>query len=408
MGYSSLVVQSISWLGFFRVITRVISFLRVIVLARILVPSQFGAYSVAHLLLLCIDIITETGVNVFLIQEKEKIDKYIDSAWVVSLVRGFIIGIVLFFSAPFIARFFNSTESIYLIQLMSFVPIIKGFINPSIVKFQKELEFNKEFWLRTAIFAVDSSVAVILTYVNQNASGIVWGLIAGGLTEVVLSWIFIRPTPRFVLHTNYIGQLFHRGKWVTMSGIFTYLFQNGDNIVVGRILGTSSLGLYQMAYSLSILPISEVTDVFSKVAFPLYAKIADDKKRLKNAFLKIFFVSVALALPISCLLFLFPQQIITMLLGEKWVQAADVLKVLALFGIIRSISISPFPLFLALGKQQYVTTATFVSIVVFGISIMPLVYLYGMVGAAYAVIMGSSLSLPIVGYYTAKVLSNRE
>lgn len=403
MGYKSIALHSISWLGTFRIVTRIVSFARVVVLARILLPMQFGAYGIAHLVLTCVEILTETGVNVVLIQQKEKIDRFIDSAWVVSIIRGFLIGGTLYFLSPFISAFFNSPESLPLIRLMSVVPLIKGFINPAIVGFQKELQFQKEFWLRTAIFVVDSFTAISVSFITKDPSGIVFGLIAGGITEVFLSFLFIRPLPKIRLDYGYIQKILHRGKWVTASGIFTYVFQNGDNIAVGKLLGTSSLGLYQMAYSLSILPVSEITDVFSKVVFPIYSKISDDKKRLQQAFYKIFLLTMAIAIPISMLLFFFPERIILFFLGEKWLGAAGALRLLSVFGLIRSVSISVFPLFLSLGKQEYITVITLVSIIGLGIAIIPFISQFGLVGAAYAVLLGSLLSLPFTLYYTRNI-----
>lgn len=407
MDYKSTVIRGVSWLSIFRVASRAIAFVRVIILARILIPAQFGVFGVAQLILTCIDILMETGVNVFLIQEKDKIDKYVNSAWVVSLLRGFIISATLYLGAPFIASFFNSPEAESVIHLAALVPFIKGFINPSIVRFQKDLQFQKEFWLRTVIFVIDSAVAVVFSFWLKSASGIVYGLIAGAITEVFLSWIFIKPTPIFSLDSGYFSKLFHRGKWVTASGILTYIFQNGDNIVTGKLLGITQLGFYQMAYSFSILPISEITDVFSKVAFPLYVKLSGDHEKLKSAFTKIVLVTVLLAIPVSLVLYLFSRELVVLLLGDKWLPVANVLSVLALFGLIRSIAISPFPLFLAVKKQHYVTITSLVSTAVLALSIFPLATRFGLVGVAYSVILASIASLPFSWYFTFKILGSK-
>lgn len=404
MGYTQNTIKGISWVGALRAATRGVSFLRSVILARLLIPSQFGAFGVATLVLSLLEVLAETGVNVILVQQKDTIDDHINSAWVISIFRGLIIGTIIYILAEPIGNFFHSGESILLLQLIAIVPVLRGFINPSVVKFQKELLFHKEFYYRFSIFTIDAGTAILVTFLTKSPVGIVTGLIAGVVFEIVLSFMVIKPTPRFVFEKFYLKKIISHGKWVTASGIFNYLFYNFDNIVVGRILGTGPLGLYQMAYSFSFLPISEVTDVFSKVTFPVYAKIREDKKRLKTAFLKTTGAITLLTLPIGMVLFFFPKETINIVLGPKWVGAAGALQVLAIFGVVRAISGSASALFLALGKQKYLATFTFVNIVTLAIIIVPFVMKFGIVGAGASALIGTLVSIPLIIYFVLKVL----
>ena len=113
-------------------------------MARILLPEQFGAYAVALLALGLLEVITETGVNIVLIQE-QNVDDYVSSAWIVSIVRGVGIMLILLIGSPFIAGFFHSSQSLPLLYIIAIVPLLRGFINPAIVKFQKDLLFGRDF-----------------------------------------------------------------------------------------------------------------------------------------------------------------------------------------------------------------------------------------------------------------------
>ena len=161
MGYSSAAFKGVSWMGFLRISTRLITFVRLAILARILIPAQFGVFGVATLVLSFLEVLTETGINVFLIQKRDEADKYINSAWIVSILRGCLIFLILAITAPFIANFFNSPESQKIILLIAFVPLIRGFINPSIINIQKEIQFQKEFYLRSILFFTDSLSSVL-------------------------------------------------------------------------------------------------------------------------------------------------------------------------------------------------------------------------------------------------------
>lgn len=404
MGYFKDTIKGISWAGSLRLSTRLIAFFRIAILARILTPAQFGVFGIAAFALAFVEIVTETGINVFLIQEKKKIDDYIHTAWIVSIVRGIIISLAIALSAPFIASFFNSPESYFLLVLIGAVPFIRGFINPSIIKFQKELEFQKEFWFRLLIFFVDAATAIILVFLIREPIGLVWGLIAGAVLEVILSFLFVKPTPRFIFERERIKRVVGRGKWVTFAGIFDYLFRNLDDMSVGKLLNTSSLGLYQMAYKLSELPITEISVVISKVTFPVFTKISGDAKRLRKAFLKTIIAISGLIIPIGFLLVFFPAEIIQVVLGSQWLEAAVVLQVLAIFGIFRALSGSISILFLAVQKQEIVSLVTFVNMVGLVITVIPLVLMFGMIGAGISAIIGSLLGLFVSLYFAFRIL----
>jgi O-antigen/teichoic acid export membrane protein len=407
MGYSGRVVKGVSWMTAFRILTRILSFLKIAVLARVLMPVQFGIFGIATLVLAFLEMLTETGINIILIQSKREIEEYVSSAWVVSIIRGTFISLCIAISSPLIASFFNTPGATRILVLISIVPFIRGFINPSEVRLQKDLKFRYEFWFRTSIFAFDALVAVTLVVLTHSVFSLVWGLIAGASLELVISFTLMRPLPRLNIRKDYFNEIFHKGKWITAYGIFNYIAQNGDNLTVGKVMGASPLGIYAMAYNISTLPISEITDVVSKVVFPVYAKIAGDVQRLKSAFLKSTLIIVVLTVGIGTVLFFFPNQVIHIVLGDKWLSAVPVLKVLAIYGVLRAISGSASSLFLGVEKQRYVTNMTFMRFAGLALTIYPLVRIFGLVGAAYSALISVIVEIPIITYYVLKVFKNR-
>ena len=133
------IVKGISWIGALRASTRVIAFVRIGVLARILTPLEFGLYGIATLFLEFLETITETGINVFLVQEEGELEEYLDTAWIVSILRGTFIALLIFGLSSSVALFFNSPGARTIVAYISLVPLIRGFINPAEVKFRKNL-----------------------------------------------------------------------------------------------------------------------------------------------------------------------------------------------------------------------------------------------------------------------------
>ena len=304
MGYKSNALKGVSWITLLRGLTRIVTILRLSVLGRLLTPAEFGFFGIASLLLSLLEILTETGINVFLVQEKKDLKEYINSAWIVSLLRGIILTIVIILTAPIITSFFYSPEALNIIFLISIVPFIRWFIIPEIITDQKDLSFDKEFRLRFVLFLVDVGVSITVGFITRSAESFVWGLIASALIEVILSYVLFPLRPKLKGELEQIKLILRRGFWVTVTGIFSYFADNGDNITVGKLLGSGSLGIYQIAYKFSTLPISEITNVVNQVIFPVYTKFHNDRERLIKAFIKVTFASSLVGIVLGSGIFL--------------------------------------------------------------------------------------------------------
>lgn len=402
MGYAKVAIKGFSWLTLFRVITRAISFGKTIVLARFINPSQFGVFGIVMLVLSFVEVITETGVNVFLIQEKHNVDKYINSAWVVSILRGTIIAAVMIISSPFVADFFNSPEAQQLIVIASIIPFLRGFINPSVVKFQKELKFLQEAYYRVSLLVVEIVATIILLFIYPQTISLILGIIVGVVCELILSFIIVNPRPRLEFNKEYLKLIINNGKWITGTVILNYGYERGDNILVGRMLSSYSLGIYDMAYRIAMVPLTEIGDMMTRVVFPVYVLISDSYERFKRAFFRTLIVTCLLVIPIGAVFFFFTEAIVLLVLGEKWIEVVPVLQVLSLLGVIKAIMNCALSMLLSVKMQKQITLITLIGVTGMFSTIVPLIMKYGILGAAYAATFGYLITTPFVIYFCAR------
>lgn len=404
MGYKQTVITGFSWSAATRWLNRAITLAKVAVLARLLTPGDLGTFAVCTLALALLELVTETWINVFLITKQETISPYIDTAWVISIVRGVIISLLILVAARPLALFFNNSQVTPLLVITSLVPALRGFINPGIVLLQKDFLFAREFWLKTALFMTETIASITLVLIYRSPLALVWAMVAASSLEVFLSFIFFSPQPKFRFDLDVSRQIVHRGKWITVAGILNYLYQHGDDIMVGRILGQTPLGYYDYAYKISSLPLTEVGDILAKVTFPVYVRMVDTKKRLASAFILASTAASSVAAVLGLILFIFATPLVTYVLGENWLPTIPVLKVLVLYGVAKTIVGTSFPLFLALKKEHYITLVTASCFVVLAIFIVPFINLWGLVGAGLAATIGSLVSLPVAGLLVLRLL----
>jgi O-antigen/teichoic acid export membrane protein len=382
---------------------RGLAIIKVAVLARFLAPAQFGSYGIALLVLGFLEVLTETGINVFLIQKKDDVKPFLNSAWVVSIIRGILITLIIIVTAPLVTYFFKAPQVINLLYIVAGVAFVRGFINPMEVVYQKNLQFKQEFWYKGFLYFVDTGLAITLGILTRSESAMLISMLAAAGVEVLLSFILFKERPKFIAEKDKVLEVIHNGKWITGAGVFGYIFQNIDNLTVGKVLGTTSLGYYQQAYSISTLPVSEVGNIFNKVTFPVYVAIGGDKERLKKAFFKTLGVISLLVIPFSVILFFFARPIILIFLGQNWLIIEPVLKILAIFGAFKSILNFSYSLFLSLKLQKYVMYSEMMGIVGMAIAIYPMTLKFGIVGAGLSTIIAFVFSLPVVIYGLRKI-----
>src|SRR3990172_10700322 len=261
------VVVSGFWMFTLRMLQNAFGFIRLIVLARVLLPNDFGLMGIALLTISTLETFSQTGFQHALIQKKGNIESYLNSAWTVSILRGFIIFGVLYLIAPYAATFFNASEAKSVIQVIGISVLIKAFNNLGVIYFKKDLEFNKQFIYEMGGTLADFIVSVSTALILMNAWALVFGLLAGEFSRCCLSYLLHPRRPRLNFDLGKLKELWGFGKWISGSNIFTFLVTQGDDIFVGKVLGATALGFYQMAYRISNLPATDVTHVISQITF---------------------------------------------------------------------------------------------------------------------------------------------
>ena len=306
------------WVFALRITKQIFYIIRLIILARILAPADFGLLGIAMLTMMTLETFSQTGFQAALIQKKEDINAYLNSAWTVGILRGFILFIILYFIAPYVAAFFNSPQAKPIIQVIGFAILINAFTNIGVVYFQKELEFKKQFIYQFSGTLADFVIAVSAALLLRSVWALVFGLLAGNAARLVVSY-FIHPyKPHISFDIVKLKELFGFGKWVLGSSILIFLITQGDDIFVGKLLGTTMLGFYQLAYKISNTPATEITHVISGVTFPAYSKLQDDIPRLREAYLKVLQLTAFLSFPLAGLIFVLAPDFTKIFLGEKW------------------------------------------------------------------------------------------
>jgi O-antigen/teichoic acid export membrane protein len=272
-----------------------------------------------------------------LIQKQENIEDYLDTAWTVSVLRGLVLFVAVFLATPHIAGFFNVLAATSIIRVIGISVLLKGMTNIGVVYFQRELEFDKQFIFQMSGTAADLIVAAMAVFFLRSVWALVFGLLARNLVGFVVSYLIHSYRPRVRIEVGKVKELYGFGKWVLGSSILLFLLNQGDDVLLGKVVGVKALGLYQMAYHISNLPATEITHVISKVSFPTFSKLQDHLSKLRLAYLQTLRVTTFVSFPLAGGIFLLAPHFTSIFLGDKWMPMVPAMQTLALWGLIRSI-----------------------------------------------------------------------
>lgn len=404
-GVSERAVKSGIWASMANFIGRGLQLVKLIVLANILTPVQFGLVAYALLTLAAMRRLSNLGIKEALIQKEEDgVNEYLDTAWTLTVVRGTVLSIIGFLGAPYIATFFGAgPTTTQVIRAMSLIPFLTGIQNPGIVYFQKNLDYDKQFVYQVGKAVVAVSVTIGLAYLWESVWALVVGDIAGVLTATALSYVLHDYKPWPSIDREQTRDLVGYGKWITASGIVVFLTTEGDDMFVGWLLGNAAIGIYQYSYKVSNAPATEVTKVLSSVIFPTYSKLQNDASNLRRAFFKTVQLATFVSIPLAVGIVAVAPVFVDAFLGAEWQPAVQIMQLLALWGMLRSIGSTTGPLFQAVGKPDIATKIQVGKLIILVIAIYPVTEAYGIVGTS-ALIVGSGLffSEPVATYLAVR------
>ncbi|OGW74753.1 MAG: hypothetical protein A2Z72_08105 [Omnitrophica bacterium RBG_13_46_9] len=401
--FGKRVVKSSIWAFSDRVIQQILFFTRTLILARLLSPGDFGIFGISLLAITILSTFSKSGFDLALIQKKSDIRPYLDTAWTINLIRGMFRAAALFLSAPFIADFFNSPGVVPVVRVLALSELVNSSQNVGMVYLQKELEFGKRFVFSVTVGIAGLIVGVTAVYFLRDVRALVYASLAGSIAGLVTSYIIHPYRPSLNIDLGKAKEMFKFGKYIWGTSVLKFFILHGDDAFLGKILGPAALGLYQMAYRISNIAATEISNVLSDVAFPAYSKIQDQSHKLRIGYLKTIKITTLFAFPIAGGLLILSPEFVRLVLGEQWISMIPAMRILCLLGMLKSIGFDD--LFKSVGRPDIPTKISLVRLMAMVVTIYPLTLRLGMQGTALSVLISSFFVIPIGLYHMSKTIN---
>ena len=317
----------VSWLVAWRMLTRILGMLSTLVLARILVPADFGLLAMATTFSMAIEAMSQFGLQDALVRRPQEGRDLYDAAFTLQAIRALVTAALLAAGAPVAAWWFAEPRLMPVLLVLAATSVLTGFENIGIVEFRRELRFSVQFLLLAAPRLLQVAVAVPLALVWRSYWALLAGIVVARLARLVMTYLVHPYRPRLGL-TGW-RELFGFSFWIWASALAALIWDRCDPFVLGPAIGTARLGIYLTALDVAILPI---TELIAPAADALLAGLASAQRQGSSSVRAALPVASALLLvvaPIAITVSCAAADVVSVLLGPKWAAAGPLIAVLA-------------------------------------------------------------------------------
>jgi O-antigen/teichoic acid export membrane protein len=355
---SAVIVVAMRWTD------RLVGLISTLVLARLLIPDDFGIVAMASLTVGLLDALLDIGVAAALIHKRGFDPDDFSTAWTVRLIQTGLVALIIALAAPFAAEYFNDARVKPVLWLMACTFALEGFENIGIVSFQKEMRFGRDFQFFFIRRVSGVLVTMALAFWTHSYWALPLGSLVGRLTGVGLSYAMHPFRPRFTLIR--LRALWSFSQWMMVRSVGIYVDARFDRLLIGGRADAAVVGAYTLADEIAAMPSSELLAPIGRVLFPALVDARERPEAMRQLYLLALALQVMLAVPAAVGVALVARDAVAVLLGERWISAIPFVQVLALvYGSI-AVSHAAAYLLLALGRVRAIALLTWLQIGLFG------------------------------------------
>ncbi len=402
MNLKQRTITGVLWTGMAKTSMQGVLFIVTAILARLLSKEDFGIVGMAALITVAISLVNDRGLGTAIVQKKQVTTNQLSSLFWGGLGFGILLFLLSFFgSFPLSAFFANQmVQPVVVVFALDFIIGSFGIVQKSLLT--REMDFKKLSIIETASVLVSGVVSIAMALMKAG----VWSLVAQTLVRdvvnVVLVWRYCHWRPTFFFSASEFREMFGFSAKVLANDLAYYFVVNADVTIVGKVLGAAVLGSYSLALNLVKLPITRLSGIVSKVAFPAFSSVQDDLSRFKRGYAQSMAYISLITFPILALLGLYADEFIQVVFGGKWSDMAIPLMLLVPMAMFKSVGTLRGSVLMACGKPQIELW--------WNLGYLPLlagsVYLgtrWGLIGAAAAYTILYLSTFPII-----QIITNRQ
>lgn len=331
-------VRGILWSGAEGFAVRGMQFFLGLILARLLMPSDYGLIGMLAIFLAISQTFIDSGFSSALIQKKDRTDIDFSTVFFFNIAIGLLFYLLLFFSAPLIANFYKSPQLVILTKFIGFNIVISSLSVVQRAKLSIALDFKTQAQASLISVFLGGLLGITLAYKGFGVWALVMQALMRNSLNTILLWKLSKWVPKGGFSKDSFKTLFSFGSKLLAGGLLNTIYNNIYLIIIGKLFSASQLGFYTRAQQFQRLPAENITGTLQRVTFPVLSSLQNDNTKLINAYRKLIKISAFVIFPLMLGLAVMAKPLIRLILTEKWLPAVPLLQLLCIAGMLYPIN----------------------------------------------------------------------
>lgn len=319
-----------SWTTLDKLGTELIQFLITIVLARLLMPSDYGIIGMLAIFIAISDTLLDSGFGNALIQKKDRTETDYSTVFYFNIVIGIVLYLILFVSAPWIANFYDMPILTDVLRVYMLTIIIHSLCIVQVAKLKIDLRFKVITLVSLPTIILTGFVGIVFAYHGFGVWALVYQALAQSLFRCGFLWWFAHWKPHLVFSVQSFQQLFSFGSKLLASSLINTVYSNIYTLVIGKTFSSVEVGYFNRANHFVYLPSKQTKNIVLSVSFPILTRMQDNRENLLNAYSKMVTVPMTLLFPLMIDLAILASPIVSILIGDKWLPSVYIMQILAI------------------------------------------------------------------------------
>jgi PST family polysaccharide transporter len=325
------------WAGGGSLVRQLVQIVTLLIMVRFLSPTDYGIYAIAMVFIAFLQVFGSMGTAQVIVHLPDPDDRMLSTIFFFNQILGTSLFLILFFSARPIAQFFGNPELITILRIMGVIFIISslGVVHRALL--EKSMLFKGVVGIETIALVTASAAGIISAISGLGVySLLVQSILNWGISSLGF-WVILNWRPKIMFHMADIRKIWSYTANLTSFSIVNYFARNADNFLIGKFIGSSGLGVYNVAYQIMLYPLTNISHTFVRVLFPAFSQVQDDNERFKRGYLSSITFIALVTFPMMAGLFAVSDFFVAVAFGDKWAGLSVLVMILAPIGMIQSI-----------------------------------------------------------------------
>ena len=397
--------KGVMWSAVQRFSTQGIQFLTTLIMARMLTPTEYGTIGMLSIFLAISSVFIDSGFVNALTRKHDRTHADICTVFFFNITISVFFYWILFFTAPFIAAFYNMPELILVLRIVGLSLILNSFSAVQATLLTINLDFKVQARVTIIALIISSIVGIIMAY--QGCS--YWALVAQTLIScsisAILYWYYSKWRPTLLFSIQSFKELFGFGWKLLVSSLIDSTYGNLYSMVIGKVFSASALGNYSRAESYANFPSISLTGIMQRVTYPVLCRLQTDEQELTSTYRSFIKISAFVIFPLMMMLSALAYPFIILLIGKQWEISAAMLQILCFSLMWYPIQAINLSLLLVKGRSDLSLRLEIIKKII-GVVILCITIPMGIIALCYSRIVMSVLSLFVNTYYTGKLINH--